>query len=295
MQRDGLDYEPRMDSETWAQIRTFVVTCVDAVVDVVPYSRQTLLTALAHHVAWVWLQAGSGLDPAQVFTRRMVGASVAAMKPATASTMGRRRSILLRVGEVVGAIQKQPELPRLTSSTSTTPYTTLEITRLRAWASLQGAAGTRESLRALLALGFGAGLLTRELCEVRSIDVGRDGRAVRVLGDRERIVPVVDPWRAELADLAAATTDRARTLFRPGIRYTRNTVVDIVRRSQGSTTVTTQRMRATWIVDRLMEGMPMHELIYASGVRSLDAFTRYEAYLPVVTVQWGVSGAVLAR
>ncbi|MER7797483.1 hypothetical protein [Microbacterium sp. NPDC096154] len=277
---DSADYVPRLDPAVWADIESFVVASVDAVEPLVAYSRETLLTALAHHVGWVRMHLGPTLDASHVYSRIMIGASVAAMKPATASTMGRRRSILLRVSEALGIVDRPSTLPQLAASSGTTPYSEVERARLRTWAHLQGKAETRASLRALLALGFGAGLLTRELCEVRACDVAVEGCAVRVLGERARIVPVAAVWRKELAELAAGAPDAEDSLFRRGVAYTKNTVVDLVRRAQGGSTVTTQRMRASWIVDRLVEGTPMQELVTAAGVRSLDAFVRYEQYLP---------------
>lgn len=274
------DYRPQINPVLWADIRPFVIDTVNAVEQTVPYERTVLLTAVAHHVAWVRLRTGPVHDFSHVYSRSMVGASVSDMRPATPSTKGRRRSILLRVGEAVGAIPASATLPQLTASTSTTPYSLADQARLRTWAELQGSASIRASLRALLALGFGAGLLTRELCEVRAADVAGGGEVVRVLGDRARAVPVDSRWRRELDLLAREAASSSDSLFRPGVGYTRNTVVDIVRRAQGSTVVTTQRMRASWVVDRLTEGLPMQQLVAAAGVKSLDAFVRYEQYLP---------------
>ncbi|MEW2014077.1 MULTISPECIES: hypothetical protein [Microbacterium] len=274
------EYRPQINPVLWADIRPFVIATVNAVEPALPYERMILLTAVAHHVAWVRLRTGPVLDFSHVYSRSMVGASVGDMRPATPSTKGRRRSILLRVGEAVGAIPTSATLPHLSASTATTPYSLAERARLRTWVELQGSASIRASLRALLAIGFGAGLLTRELCEVRAVDVACGARAIRVLGDRARTVPVDADWRRELDLLAREAASMSDTLFRPGVGYTRNTVVDIVRRAQGSTVVTTQRMRASWIVDRLTEGLPMQQIVAAAGVKSLDAFVRYEQYLP---------------
>lgn len=272
-------YRPTIDPRRWAPIEAFVTEIVDEAAPALPYSRASLLTAVAHHVAWVRAQSGPLSGTQAVFSREMIGASVADMAPATPSTKGRRRSILLRVGEALGAVDRASELPPLSASSSTTPYTRQERAGLRTWVELQGKSAMKTSLRALLALGFGAGLLTRELSDVTAADVGQGGNLVRINGPRARLVPVAAEWQEELASLASTAVASVDTLFRPGVPYSKNTVVDIVRRADGATVVTTQRMRASWIVDRLVEGMPMHELIASAGVRSLDAFVRYEKYL----------------
>lgn len=62
---------------------------------------------------------------------------------------------------------------------------------------------------------------------------------------------------------------------------TKNTITVFVARSLGQTLKpSTQRMRSTWLLAHLSEGMPMQDLLASAGLKSMDALVRYERFLP---------------
>ncbi|CAN7228945.1 hypothetical protein LJR186_000858 [Microbacterium foliorum] len=270
-------YEPHLPVRDWERIRPFVVSVVEQVESQLPYSLAALLNAVTHHVDWCTNTAGVALRPGEIFRRDVIGAAIAMMPTAQSSTRGRRRSILLRVGEALGVIPVAPPLPPLAAASPSAPYTADEVDEVVRWANLQNDKDQPSAL-ALVALGFGAGLPTRDLAMVKASDVAADARWIRVSG---REVPVLDDWADELATLAHRVSDTTATLFRPGTSWSKNVVTVFVARAFASgMRPSTQRMRATWLVHHLSIGTPMQDPLAAAGLQSMDALVRYERFLP---------------
>lgn len=277
MSDSAVTYEPQLPEGDWALIRAFVLAVVEDVDSQLPYPSASTLHAVTHHVDWCVNTVGLPLSRADLFRRDVIAAAVATMPTAQTSTRGRRRSLLLRVGEALGTIPVMPALPPLSAATPSTPYTRNEVDEIYRWASTQSDKD-RPSAFALAALGLGAGLATRDLAAVRARDVRYGGAYVRV---SERDVPVLDEWVEELRLLAFRAPDKDARLFRPGVAWSKNVVTVFVGRSLGSgMRPSTQRMRATWLVHHLSTGTPMQDLLNAAGLQSMDALVRYERFLP---------------
>jgi len=273
-------YEPHLPDADWARIRPFVVRIVDKVAQLLPYSSAALLNAITHHVDWCTNTAGVALREDEIFRRDVIGAAIAMMPTTQSSTRGRRRSILLRVGESLGVIPVAPPLPPLAAASPSAPYTANEVDEVVRWANLQNDKDQPSAL-ALVTLGLGAGLPTRDLATVSASNVATDGSWVRVSG---REVPVLDDWGDELAGLARNASDARAALFRPGVAWSKNVITVFVGRSFASgIRPSTQRMRATWLVHHLATGTPMQDLLGAAGLQSMDALVRYERFLPPAT------------
>ena len=275
-------YTPTIPTGEWTVLRPFVLDVVLEVRGRVPYGDQALMHTVTHHAHWTHLVAGMPLERATMFRRDVIGSSVSMMPTSSPSTMGRTRSILLRVGEAVGSIERPSPLPSLPAADPSTPYGHAEVEDLRSWAYFQRDAGQRASAQTLLALGLGAGLPTRDLVRVRGVDVGGGGDVVRVLGGGfPRVVPVSSEWSEDLAEVLDQSRGTHLSLFQPGVLFHKNIVHTFVQRSIGlGLTPSTQRMRATWLVQRLREGTPMQNLLYSAGIKSMDALVRYQRFLP---------------
>jgi hypothetical protein len=210
----------------------------------------------------------------------VIGAAVAMMPTDKSSSMGRRRSLLLRVGEVLGVLPVMVSLPPLAAASPEMPYSPSQVQQLRSWARSQRA-HMRGSAQALLVLGLGAGLPTRDLARVRAVDVVDGGAVIRVSGSRARDVPIAGEWVDDAAEVAKSVPDSSASLFRPGAAWQKNLVTVFVARTIGDgIRPSTRRMRATWLVERLTEGMPMQELLSAAGLVSMRGLVRYEQFLP---------------
>lgn len=270
-------YEPDLPEDAWAKVRPFVLEVAAELSGKVTYSPASTMSAVARHVDWCVNVAGIPMTREALFRRDVIAAAVAVMDTTNSATRARRRSLLLRSGEALGVIQVLPPLPPLSAASPSAPYSPREVSEAIRWADTQeGPNG--QSARALVALGFGAGLPTRELAAVCASDVTAEAGAVIVT---DRLVPVSDEWRDELTELASAAADSSLPLFRPGVAWHKNMVTNFVNKSMGSgLRPTTQRMRATWLVEHLANGTPMQDLLAAAGLKSMDALVRYERFLP---------------
>lgn len=280
LRSQGVDpqaYEPDLPEDAWAEIRTFVLEVTADLSEKLTYSPASTMSAVARHVDWCVNVAGIPMTREALFRRDVIAAAVAVMDTTKSATKGRRRSLLLRAGETLGVIAVPPRLPPLAAASPATPYSDDEIDAAIRWAEVQGGINGR-SARALIALGFGAGLPSRDLVSVRAVDVHEGAMAVTL---PDRVVPVTEEWRADLMELATTTADASQSLFRPGVSWHKNVVKTFIDRSMSLTVhLTTQRMRATWLVDQLANGTPMQDLLAAAGLKSMDALVRYERFLP---------------
>jgi len=276
-------YEPGADGSTvahqWPRSATdFTLAAVADTVDALPYDTADLNSATNRLVAWCWETAGLPLERHIVFHRdtiaRFISVGCPELKPAS---RGNLRSQLLRMSEILA--QPAPRrLKALPPSDPSAPYSTEELVSLRSWAGGQSTAGRRANAAVLLALGAGAGLSASEIGELRVADIQVDelGVLVNVTGSRARSVPVLREWEEALIE-RVASTDPGKHAFRENhTTFYPNLISNFVDRGHPTRVrLTTQRLRATWIVHHLDAGTPVAALMEAAGVESLEAFTRY--------------------
>jgi len=91
---------------------------------------------------------------------------------------------------------------------------------------------------------------------------------------------VLREWEDALID-RVASMDPEKYAFRENhTTFYPNLVSNFVDRGHPTRVrLTTQRLRATWIVRHLVAGTPVVALMDAAGVESLEAFTRYTAFV----------------
>jgi integrase len=278
-------YVPDLPEQDWARVRETVLEVVRRVrPQLSSYTDAALVNAVAHHVDWCVFVAGFDPETSALFRRDVIGAAVAAMPTSRTSSKGRRRSILFRVGEILGCIPVPSLLPTLAGATPTTPYSTAEIDELIRWVDTQRDRD-HNSARALIGLGLGAGLPTRDLCAVRALDVFDEGTRIEIPGSKPRIISVADEWCEELDGLVHESEDRTLPLFRPTLARSKNLITVFVARSTSALLrPSSQRMRSTWLVRHLAAGTPMQDLLAMAGLDSMDALVRYERFLPPPSV-----------
>lgn len=244
-----------------------------------PRSLYPVATALAQ---WAWQTKGLELQPHKIFRKRVVEEFVhRGMGEYSRSSRATYRSALMAIVDAVTPVSEQTfKIPR---SEPTRPYSEAEIAALRSWSRHQGSAQRRLDASILLALGFGAGLATRELLSLRCADVtvAAGTTSVMVWDDRPRTVPVLPTWDGAIR---AAVTERHADgwLFRPGRKGVRSAqVTDFLHRGQTTELdVHPVRMRTTWLLTHLRAGTPPQELLRIAGLEHLAALDRLTAFLP---------------
>ncbi len=257
-------------------VDTLVADVLTAVSRRLSYRPSDLRTAVRHHVLWAWETMRFPLEQQFIFRRDVIALGVQQLPMRSEASLGRRRALLLRVAEELGTVERP--LPPLYGSEPSAPYSEQQVAEMRVWAELQRP-DRREQARRLLALGLGAGLSAGELCGVTWRDITDSGRVIMVGGRRPRVVRVGSEWSDVLRSAACGELDEF--VFLPSIQLYTNKVPDFVRSTIGDQLrPVPQRMRATWLVARMSQGMPVQNLIYEAGVKSLAALARFERFLP---------------
>lgn len=163
------------------------------------------------------------------------------------------------------------------------PYSQGEVAVLASWSQAQGTRRRRLDATALLAMGLGAGLATREILAVRNrdVEVWPQNLYVNVTGARERIVPVRPQWH-RLLTRVLEDADPVALIFRPGRKgASEGQVTDFLLRSRASLDVRPIRMRTTWLLEHLAIGTPPSELLQISGLRTLAALDKIAVFTPI--------------
>ena len=252
-----------------------------------PYSPNEIRIAARPFLRWCIDVAALDDDLSSLLDPRVIERFIQeGIRGYAGASVGNIRSRLLRLSEAAsrrnqGRVFRPRALP---AATPLHPYSDSEIASLRSWARAQSTAERRRNAAVLLALGLGAGLSAAEVAEMRVKHVDlRDGVRISVPGQRPRITWVQLEWSSALVE---ALTDRVgeEYLFRPQ-RTTSwpNVITNFVGVSHHELRPQTQRMRATWMATHLAAGTKVTILLSAAGVESLEALTRYVAYLPKPT------------
>jgi len=275
-------YSPSLDATVWAEIADFTLASVADTVDALPYDTADLNSATTRLVSWCWETAGLPLERQIVFRRDTIARFISVGCPELkAASRGNLRSQLLRMSEIL--TQTAPRrLKALPPSDPSAPYSAEEIVSMRSWASNQSTSGRRANAGVLLALGAGAGLSASEIGELRvgEIQVDELGVLVNVTGSRARSVPVLREWEEALIE-RVTSADPGKYAFRENhTTFYPNLISNFVDRGHPTRVrLTTQRLRATWIVHHLDAGAPVGALVEAAGVESLEAFSRYLRFI----------------
>ena len=172
------------------------------------------------------------------------------------------------------------------------PYTPAQVEILKADAAQQPSEVRRRGARALLALGLGAGLDGRWVSRIGPAQVQRrDGFVtVAVPEPAARLVVVRAECESEVLDLAARAG--SGVLLGRDSRA-RNRVADMVKRLRcpsGHPRLSPARLRSTWLVALLTEGVPVQVICESAGLAGIFTLSDLIPHLPPVSpeehVRW---------
>lgn len=287
---DGSSYLPVHALPYWAHLGPFVNAIVDQCLGGLDRDRESLYAALTPFVLWCWQTRGYELEVSRVFRAKTIEQfiSLGAYRYSRGSR-ATLRSTLWRVLELLAPAEAATARSAIPRSKPTAPYSSREVAAMYSWADSQRTPHRRLDALALIGLGFGAGLATRELLQVTAEDCVLDSNGtiiVKVRGARSRDVPVIDEWRNTVWTALQART--GQLLFRPGrSRASEGQVTDFLLRSRTPVDVKPVRMRTTWLVAHLAAGTDPLTLKTISGLQSLAALDRIATFVPS-------SGAIFA-
>lgn len=278
-------YLPILALPYWDVIGPFVEHAVRDTAALGNRSERDLFAAATPMVLWCWRNRGLPLERNRVFTCSIVEQFIhLGMPGAVRGSQATLRSSLWRMVEILnpeGTRGTHRPIPR---STPTSPYTDAEIAELYSWANTQSTPNRSRNALALLCLGLGAGLATRELLDVRTSDVSFESElsgtaSVVVWRDRPRVVPLHADWIRTL-DSVVAELSSEDWLFRPGRSSpSPGQVTDFLTRSRTALDVRPTRMRATWLVKHLRARTPAADLLRISGLKNYAALDKSVEFL----------------
>jgi len=272
-----------MPPEYWSAIEQFVTHAVEATAPHVSYTEKQLYAVTARLALWAWQTASLDLEVEEVFSAPVIDRFTAVGLPQyTKAGRNTMRSRLRRMADVLLGPDRDPDRPRpMGNSNASAPYSEPEVAALLSWAAAQPSGDRHTSAMALLALGLGAGLTSREIAELRigDIEVDDKGIVVTVGGERPRRVPVLREWEYALVERVAGRA-ADEWAFREGQQGgNRNLVSDFVARTHGGFGPQARRMHATWIVKHLEMGTPLVPLLRAAGLREPEALGRFLVFV----------------
>lgn len=275
------DYRPINALPYWDAIGTFITDAVTETATASGRSERSLYPAAVAFVLWCWQSRGTPLERHRIFRRATVEEFIhLAMTQFTRGSRATHRSTLWLMVETLNPIEMTRGHRPIPRSAPTKPYTPQEVAALHSWATSQGTERRRRDAIALLTLGLGAGLATREILGVRvaDLDARNDDIQVIVWEGRPRLVPLLPGWQRPLRR-TLAQLEPNDWLFRPGrASATSGQITDFLLRARTELDVRPSRMRTTWLLEHLTAGTPPQELLRISGLKNLAALDKIAVF-----------------
>jgi len=250
-----------------------------------PRNLAKYLSHLSDFAAWaheqgVPLVLKALLDPDVI--ERYIAVGMSGSKDSTRAT---RRAILRRIARHCASPPQDLPLP-IAYRRVRPPYTPEEVNGLLALASAQPTASRRRTLRAIVHLGLGCGIASRDLAWVRGQDVEElpDG-AVSVTvsgGTRPRTVITLRAHETPLLEIArAAGSELLIGGSTCGRRNVTRGPLERVVGGQDLPRLETARLRSTWLLAHLRARTPLPVLMNAAGLTTVRPLEDLLHHCPV--------------
>lgn len=278
-------YRPRaISGERWIAMQAFVTSVVSEIEPSSAANAYVYLRVTARFVDWC-LEQDLPLSVEVVFTE----ANVERFMEVGANFLGKHsrasfRSALRRVGRAATRRAEWSPQPRAHRRRALTPpYRRSEIERFIEVAHQQRTVVRRRAACGLLALGYGAGLESRDLIIVEAKDVAitGSGLAVTVKGRKPRQVPVLPRAAPLLEWLVENYPERPLLSDRDPAR--RTMLADAMRKVVLPTDVPPldlRRLRTTWLTEMLSMDLRISEVMALSGLSGTHKISELLDYIP---------------
>ena len=238
-----------------------------------PRNAAKYLSHLSDFAAWAQAQGvplalEALLDPDVI--ERYIAVGMPGSKDSTRAT---RRAILRRIARHCASPQQDLPLP-IAYRRVRPPYSPEEVQGLLALASAQPTQSRRMTLRAILHLGLGCGIASRDLAWVRGQDIEQlpDGSVSVTVsgGTRPRAVITLQAHETTLLEIARFA--RGGLLIGGSTRGRRNVTrgpLDRVVGGEDLPRLETARLRSTWLLTHLRARTPLPALMNAAGLTTV--------------------------
>jgi len=250
-----------------------------------PRNAAKYLSHLSDFAAWAHAQ-GVPLAPEALLDPDVIERYIAiGMSGSKDSTRATRRAILRRVARHCASPPQDLPLP-IAYRRVRPPYSPEEIRGLLALASAQPTPSRRRTLRAILHLGLGCGIASRDLAWVRGQDVEllTDGPVSVTVSGGTRPRSVITLQAHETALLEIARSAPSGLLIGGTTRGRRNVTrgpLESVVGGEDLPRLETARLRSTWLLTRLRAHTPLPALMNAAGLTTVRPLEDLLHHCPV--------------
>lgn len=273
--------------QEWDLLGAFVRDLVGRCPQVAPLTAQRHMIETTKYV--VWCHRNDVPARAEVmFTPERVEQYVATQYAHTSlKHRGMIRSFLRTIGIATTTHPGwHPKVPRTRAYRVPAPYTRDDLDGFWGAALAQSTAARRQLMTVMLTLGLGVGLRTDEVLELTATQIidhpVHDGLLVVVLLDR--LIPV----RHEMADMVRYLCDEAPDGRLVGGKAENVKAYPQLQRMRNALTIpaplpafTMTRLRCTWAVACLGDGLNPAEFTMIAGTKSHEVFSQYAECVPV--------------
>jgi len=250
-----------------------------------PHNAAKYLSHLSHFAAWAHEQ-GVPLTLKALFDADVIERYIAVgMVGAKDSTRATRRAILRRIARHCASPAQDLPQP-IAYRRVRPPYSPKEVQGLHALAAAPPTPCRRRTLGAILHLGLGCGIASRDLAWVRGQDIEQlpDGAVIVTVsgGTRPRDVVALQAHEAALLELSRFA--RGGLLIGGSIRGRRNVTrgpLDRVVGGDDLPRLETARLRSTWLLTHLRARTPLPALMLAAGLTTVRPLEDLLHHCPV--------------
>lgn len=274
-------YQPRLSTVQWEAVREFTISNAVRMKPRTFDAVRRLMCMSARFTAWVWTATGTQLTPERVYTQNHVYLYLQERLPKHSEShrWGFVRQLGTIADTLAGADIESLPSPRRRGSR---PFTLSEVASMHSWATSLTTELKRQNAWAILGLAGGAGLRTEEIVDVRIGDIEVvNGRVfVNITGTRPRRVPVMHPWNRTLLRSINNRTEANSDVFR-GYRleeYRPRAIQNFLTDHPARVRATVSRLRTTWIVAQIDNGLPLQVLKTIGGFTSASGLDMHLAY-----------------
>ncbi len=269
------DFVPRgrRAARAWPHTRTAVSEAVSASTSA-PRNTAKYLSHVSDFAAWAHDQ-GLLLTPEVLLDPEVIERYIEIGLPGMAEgTRATRRAILRRIARLSAPPPQRPLPSPIAYRRVRPPYTPEEIKGFLGLAAAQPTQSRRRTLLAIVHLGLGCGIASRDLAWVRGQDVEElpDGAVSVTVSGRTRPRTVITLQAHEAQLLKIARTAGSDLLIGGSTRGRRNVTRGPLERVVGGQDLPrleTARLRSTWLLTHLRARTPLPALMNAAGLTTV--------------------------
>ena len=271
-------YRPQLSALQWDAVREFTIVTA---IKMKPRTFETvrrMMTMTGRFNAWVWASSGTTLTVERVYTQNNVYRYLQERLPTHSET--HRWGMARQLG-TIAEVLAQNTVDRLPTPHAhrRRPFTTAEVASLHSWAASLTTDLKRQNAQALLGLAGGAGLRANEIIDLRlsDLDIVDKRLFVNVPGVNPRRIPVRHPWNRTLLRSLVGRTDPDEYVFRAYRfeEYRPRAIQTFLTDHPGRVRATVSRLRATWIVAQIDNGLPLPILMALAGFSSTGSLDKH--------------------